>query len=275
MVATHRSIYLFKSLHATDGGWLIRPWSKPSAVAALLLLALLGLRGIALLLHGDLGREVIGRNLAVELVAAREGHQHVDRHEVVVDRRDDSAEAGPDDARGRDGDLLRVADLVEGLVEVGDVGEADGPLEGRGPEVDRLGTRGVVPERRELGADCRHRAAPGGVGSRCCLSLPDAAADPLLPESNLMGAWERGRGDAVNRCNLQRRSLHSNRSMDTRTTRCAEEDHQLHNTPSLTRYPPEMRAAHHPNDTLPSFSPGHEGIPLNPRVLDGALKRLS
>lgn len=43
------------------------------------------------------------REFPVELVAARDGHEGVDREEVVVHGRDDEGVAGPDDAGGRHG----------------------------------------------------------------------------------------------------------------------------------------------------------------------------
>lgn len=71
-----------------------------------------------------------------QLVAPRDRHEEVDRQQVVVDRRDLGAVAAPDHARGGDGELLRVGDLLGGAAEVGDVGDGDAPLEGGGPEVD-------------------------------------------------------------------------------------------------------------------------------------------
>ena len=55
-------------------------------------------------------------------------------------------EAGPDETSRGDRALLGVGDQLRGAGKVGDVGKCDGPLEGRGPEMDRLGPGGVVPE---------------------------------------------------------------------------------------------------------------------------------
>lgn len=80
-----------------------------------------------------------------ELVEASAGHGGVDAEEVEIPRLDDEAVAGPDDAGDGDDGLLRVGESLRRLREVGDVGDAQTPLEGGGPEMDRLRPRWVVP----------------------------------------------------------------------------------------------------------------------------------
>lgn len=68
-----------------------------------------------------------------QLVHPRHRHESVNGQEVVVDRRDLRREAGPNEASGRHGALLRRRDGLGRSREVRDVGEGDAPLEGRGP----------------------------------------------------------------------------------------------------------------------------------------------
>lgn len=83
--------------------------------------------------------------LSGKLVEAGAGHGGVDAEEVEVPRLDDEAVAGPDDAGDGDDRLLWVGESLRRLREVGDVGDAQPPLEGRRPEMDRLRPRRVVP----------------------------------------------------------------------------------------------------------------------------------
>lgn len=109
-----------------------------------------GGRGRRRCLRLCLGGEVVVAKLPGDLIEAGAGHGGVDAEEIPVPGFDDEAVPGPDDPGDGNHRLLRVGQRLRRLGEVGDVGDAQPPLEGGRPEVDCLRPRRVVPQRPEL-----------------------------------------------------------------------------------------------------------------------------
>lgn len=84
--------------------------------------------------------------LSVELVCSGERHEHINDHEVVVNGADLRGVSRPNHARCENCNLLIRGYELGRFFEVANVRHGDHPLEGRGPEEDREGTRRVYQQ---------------------------------------------------------------------------------------------------------------------------------